>query len=134
MARRKLTIEEQREAHAFSLRARIIDGSVSLLTTAIRWGVLAYFAWSGVQIVHDIAGQQTSLTILLQFLADLKVDRWVAYAVSGGSVYYGYRQRRLRRDAVERLSGRVAELEQRLDKRRTSSQLTSRGDTRPEDL
>jgi hypothetical protein len=43
------------------------------------------------------------------------------------------KQRKLRRDVVERLSSRVPFLEKQLDPGRTSSKLTDRGDTNPED-
>ena len=46
---------------------------------------------------------------------------------------YGIQQRKLRRDTVERLQTRNIELEKKIDQKRSSSKLTARGDTRPED-
>ena len=49
------------------------------------------------------------------------------------ALIYGVLQRKLRRDAIQRLHGRVEALEKERDPSRTSSTLTSRGDTRRED-
>lgn len=47
---------------------------------------------------------------------------------------YGWGQRKLRQSYIEHRSDRYEKLEKIIDSKRSSSQLTSTGDTRPEDL
>lgn len=48
-------------------------------------------------------------------------------------IVYGKRQSILRKNTIERLQSRIQELEKRIDENRSSSGLTSRGDTNPRD-
>ena len=83
--------------------------------------------------IETLSGQQTLADIGVNFLTDIKVSVAVAWSVATGGVLYGMRQRKLRRDTVERIQKRNRKLESLLDPNRSSSQLMPRGDTRPED-
>ncbi len=87
----------------------------------------------GYLAIDSLAGQSTLADIAVNFMTNIKVSVVVSWTVAGGGVFYGLRQRKLRRDTVERVQKRNQKLEAIIDKRRTSSQLTPRGDTRPED-
>ncbi|MBI3775873.1 MAG: hypothetical protein HY273_10030 [Gammaproteobacteria bacterium] len=50
-----------------------------------------------------------------------------------GGIYYGRQERKLNKDTIERLSPYQAQYEREHDPKRSSSGLTPRGDTRPED-
>jgi hypothetical protein len=85
---------------------------------------------SVVLIVH--AGRETKADYSLN-VSDLKsvsnaVWMCVAAVVTGGYV----RQRRARKKAARNMGPRIAELERKLDKRRTSSGLAPDGDDMPE--
>lgn len=56
----------------------------------------------------------------------------IIFGVAG--IVYGRRESKLRKDTVERLQDRNCRLEREIDPKRSSSQLTPRGDTRPEDI
>jgi len=114
-------------------RQRRHEGAVAVLNNLIRWGGLvglAYFAYRSVEV---LAGGTTVADIGLKFLADVKISQLLSYTVAVGGGVYGWRQRKLRRDTVERLQGRIKELEKSIDPQRTSSGLTTRGATNPED-
>lgn len=69
----------------------------------------------------------------VRFLGNFAVNTALAWVLAGGGIAYGIGQRRLRRNTVERMSQRTAELEERIDRKRTSSRLTKRGETNPGD-
>lgn len=82
-------------------------------------------------MVDSLSGLSTAADIQLSFLVDISV--YIAWLAGAGGVGYGLHQRKLRRDTVERLQARITELESEVDPGRTSSGLTGRGDTNPED-
>lgn len=112
-------------------RARTQRDAASVVNGAMRWGTLAFVAYMAKESVALLAGQST--TANLNFLGRLDVSISIAWAVGLSGVAYGWWQRKLRRDTIERLEKRIAELETIVDPKRTSSRLTQRGDTRPED-
>lgn len=125
----------QLEAELRALRAsRAVDGIVVVLQSAIRWGSIVAVAWFTRLAIGDLSGETTLADIGINFLGKVEVSVALAWTVGALGGYYGYRQRKLRRDTVERLQDRNKELEKRIDLNRTSSRLTKRGDTRPEDV
>lgn len=125
----------QLEAELKALRSsRTVDGAVVVLQSLLRWGGIVAIAWFTRLAVGDLAGQTTMADIGLDFLGKVEVSVALAWAAGAAGGYYGYRQRKLRRDTVERLQKRVQELEKIIDRKRSTSRLTSRGETRPEDI
>lgn len=109
------------------------NGWASVLRTAIKWGGMvgvARYAWLA---VDSLAGQSTVADIGLKFLAEVGVSDVLAWLLAGGAVVFGLVQKKLRGDTIQRLSGRIQQLEQQIDPRRTSSHLTVRGQTNPVD-
>ena len=81
-------------------------------------------------IVHELAGKET--------LTNIKIDiptlnNAIGLLVGIGGLAYGSRQNKSRKDAIQRQSKRIKELERQSDKNRSSSELTERGETNPED-
>jgi hypothetical protein len=105
----------------------------SIVTTAIRWTGAIAISWIGYLCIQALSGQQTFADIGVSVLADVRISQALAWLLGGGGVAYGLGQRKLRRDTVERLQGRNQRLERERDPRRSSSQLTPRGETNPED-
>ena len=114
-------------------QSKASEGIVQVVTSAIRWGAIVLIVRYGYLSIEALSGQQTLADIGVNFLTHIKVSVAVAWSVAAGGVLYGMKQRKLRRDTVERLQKRNQELESRIDPNRSSSELTSRGDTRPED-
>lgn len=128
------TALERREEREFAHKMHRLDVVANLTGKLIRYGGMVVIAYLGYKSLAVLAGKYTEANIVLSLLGRLHANEWVAWIFGGSSVIYGWRQRRLRRDEIESLGGRNRKLELKLDKGRTSSRLTRRGDTRPEDL
>lgn len=128
------------------IRAQIVahkwEGMVRIwlmVVDRLAWVLIALFAWL---IVHDLAGHITVANIKLLARASFAGDDatcpgWyliLASVMLGlGGIWFGRRERKLRKDTVEKLHQYQKLWEERIDPKRTSSLLTPRGDTRPED-
>ena len=113
--------------------ARTADGWVTVLQSLIRWGGIALVARYSYLAVEALAGQTTLADIGINFLGKVEVSVALAWSFGAVGVAYGWQQRKLRKDTVERLQNRIQALEQMIDRGRSSSNLTPRGDSRPED-
>ncbi|HFD32861.1 MAG TPA: hypothetical protein ENJ28_09180 [Gammaproteobacteria bacterium] len=132
MARKKS--KAQLEAELRLLRkSRFTEGTVQVLLSLIRWGAIILVARYGYLSIEVLSGKNTLADIGINFLSNIKISVAFSWFVGVGGAVYGLSQRKLRRDTVERLQGRIQMLEKELDPARTSSRLTKRGDTRPED-
>lgn len=95
---------------------------------------VAYIAKdAAIGVARELAGKETNANVVWSFLNDFRVSILFGWGVGAAGVLYGLKERRLRKRTVERLARRVADFEIQHDKGRTSSQLTPRGDTNPED-
>lgn len=132
MARNKTKAQLEVELRTLKAAKRS-DGVVALGTTATKWiglGVIAHYAYLS---IDALAGKETSALINLGVLGNVEVSLGLSITVTAISVAYALQQRKLRRDTVERLQLRITEFEKQIDPKRSSSQLTTRGETRPED-
>lgn len=117
----------------YRLWLRGIDGSFTLGRTCIWAAVLYALIYYGHLVGVAFAGTTTEANLVISLLANLQADRWFAYLLGAGGIWYGRRQRTLRQRTIRRLTEHTAELEGRMDSERTSSGLTSTGKTRVED-
>lgn len=77
------------------------------------------------------AGHETSVSVIYNFAAHVKIHVWLAWGVAASCAYGWTRERKARlRDRSEKDS-RIAHLEKQFDTKRTSSGLTVRGDVVP---
>lgn len=111
----------------------IIGEIASIINNAIRWGGVVAIVYLASSSISVLAGKTTFADIGINFLADIRVSEALAWILGSSGVAYGWLQRSLRKKTVERLQQRVVNLESEKDGRRTSSQLTPRGGTKPED-
>jgi len=114
-------------------RYRQAEGVASILYNIVRWGGIVLVARYGYLSLDTLAGDRTTADIGIKLLADVRISQALAWLLAGSGTAYGLAQRKLRRDTVQRLQQRNEELELRLDPKRSSSRLTPRGETRPED-
>jgi hypothetical protein len=117
----------------FLRRHRIGDSIATVLNNLIRWSGLVGIAYFLFRSIDILAGQHTEANFGIEFLSKIQITYKLAIAITAGAIFYAQRQRKLRRDVVERLAKRIQELELRIDPQRSSSLLTPRGDTREED-
>ena len=121
-------LHAQVEIHRIQARAAVI-------TTLIRWaGVVALGFW-GFKSIDVLAGRATlaAIGVTLKAFGKVYISEAVAWLFGMGGVGYGLVQRRLRRSVIARLSPAVRDREKAIDPKRTSSQLTERGQTKPQD-
>ena len=107
--------------------------AASVGNALIKWGGLVLISYFIYGSVSALAGKNTNADIGVNFLANIRVSEAVAWIFGTCGIGYGWRQRALRKSTIERLQGRVKTLESEFDKRRSSSNLTERGDTNPKD-
>lgn len=129
-------VEENAQLRAeidFVRKARIAEGVIQVLLAIVRFGALVLLGYWAFLAVKEIAGSSTDASIAVEFLANFNVSVTLAWAAAVGGILFGFVQRHLRRNTVERLQGRITDLETERDPNRSSSELTRRGETRPED-
>jgi hypothetical protein len=114
-------------------RLRTTDGLAGVTVTLIKWGAVVLVAHELREIVVALAGKITLADIGIKVFGNFAVSEALAWVLGIGSASYGLFQNKLRKDVVQRLQGRIQQLERQRDPRRSSSELTPRGDTRPED-
>ena len=113
----------------FHRQEKIAD-VISLLIKCGTTVICLYILYLGVK---ELAGQNTWAKITVNFLGNIKVSQIIAWIFGGGGIIYGKSQNKLRKDTVEFFEGRTQSLEAQIDPNRSSSNLTQRGDTSPED-
>jgi hypothetical protein len=82
-------------------------------------------------IVAPFAGQATAVDLKFALFGDVKVA--VSMTLAGSATVWAIAERMLRHRKVEYLQGRIRDLETRIDKNRSSSKLTTKGQTNPRD-
>jgi hypothetical protein len=132
MGRKKTKAELQAELSVRN-RAQLSSDAAGIVNNLIRWGGLVAIAYIIYLSVGKLAGQATTASIGLNLLGDLRLSDAFAVIFAGGGIGYGARQKHLRHTTVERLQGRLKELEAHIDAGRSSSHLTTRGETNPRD-
>jgi ribosomal protein L29 len=106
----------------------------TVLQAVIKWSAFAFAAWCFKESVVAYAGKVSEANVLVSFLGKMEISNAIAWIFGAGGVVYGYKQRNLKGKTVERLQTRIKELEKRFDSQRTSSQLTTTGETNPKDI
>ena len=102
--------------------------TVRTLVKAVSWVGAVYLAR---EIVQVLAGETTRLVFELSVLADVRFA--LTLTLAGAATTWAIVERVVRHRKVEQMSGRIKELETRLDPSRSSSGLTPKGKTNPKD-
>jgi len=90
------------------------------------------------ECVRELAGKQTTASVLLMIYAALKAPRALAialaYLLAGLASTWGYGERRGKKRAIARLHPMARQAQAMIDANKGSSNITLSGDTGPEDL
>lgn len=97
------------------------------------WLTIGWCVHEASKSIVAFAGKSSVADLSLKLLANLSVVWELSLTLSGISVTLYLRERKLHRDTRQRLTARVTELELKIDSKRSSSQLTPRGQTRKGD-
>jgi len=103
-----------------------------IVQLAIKWGILGYLGHCAFLIVQALAGKSTFADIGIRVFGNLNVSDGIITVLAGGGWVYGLGQRQLRRRNIQRTVPAKNALERLLNPTRTSSDLTSKGTTPPE--
>lgn len=131
----------------FLRSGRRAENIASIINTLIRWGGVVATTFFVFRSIAVLSGKETNaninlstvLSIITSNAANKSSFSWgifslVEFLVGCGGIAYGIRQKRLKQRYIAYRSQRYEYLEKRIDPKRTSSMLTSKGDTRPEDM
>jgi hypothetical protein len=110
----------------FSLLRR--HGNIIIIGATLGW-----VAHEASKAFIAYAGKSSYADLTARLLANVSVVWELSLTLSGISVTLYLRERKLHRDTRQRLTSRITELELRIDPKRSSSQLTPRGETRKGD-
>lgn len=109
----------------------IVKGADAIKVLA-KWCAVAFVAYQAQLAIAHMSGKTT--------ISEIAIKIWGSFPFTGIAVssalmflLWGMAERRLRMRKGERLTSRVVQLEEALDQYRSSSNLTSTGQTRPED-
>lgn len=132
MAKKKTAAELLAENRILR-RGNLATSINNVLVNMIRWGALVLIFRYGYLSISALAGKATLASIGVEFLGNLTISQTLAYVLGAGGVLYGIGERGLRRRTVKRLGPQRKALEASIDPKRTSSNLTEKGETNPED-
>lgn len=117
----------------------MVDRGYDLLKRLITYGTWIWLAHYTYLIVDSLAGKLTYADISIQGSIQEACDQALSRTGAGIvliavfigiiGIVYGHRQASLRKSTVERLTAQITILEKIVDPGRSSSQLTTRGET-----
>jgi hypothetical protein len=137
-SRNRMSVKKSRreleEENSFLRRVRNASVFASIVNNLIRWAGLVAIFYIIYLCISALAGNTTVAKIGLNVLGDVRLSDALGYVFGGSGIAYGIAQKRLRRRKTHHLQGRIKELETKFDLGRTSSGLTTHGDTHPMDI
>jgi len=110
-----------------------LDTATTICCELFKWAALLGMGYFGYLSVGKLAGTSTFADIGVRVIGSVKVSDGIIFVLTAGGWAYGLGQRSLRRKHIQRTTTDKNELERLLDKDRTSSNLTSKGTTPPQD-
>ena len=123
------------EAENYVLKQQVKSDRWSVtITHAVKWGALFGIVSKISSVGVALAGHHTVADIAVKVLAHTSVPSALGIIFGSGGIVYGKRQEILKRKTVQRLETRMKEFEKSFDPKRSSSKLTTQGETNPEDI
>jgi hypothetical protein len=101
--------------------------------TVLICGTIAFCFYEISAAFRAFAGQASFASLTLRIFASIVFQWSVTIALSGISIALYLRERKQHENTRERLTERITKMEIQIDRRRSSSLLTSKGRTRKED-
>lgn len=111
-------------------RAHVLINVSSHLFRFLTIAVLAYFVYMS---VDALSGEITDANFIVGLFSDKYFANIICLLVAIGSVFYGRKQSKLRKDVVERYHKYMKNEEEAIDPNRSSSQMDARGENRLEE-
>lgn len=129
------SLKEKELELRFRRYSKALESLTSLGSTFIRYGAVVLCVYIVYRMTSDLAGKTTlaDIGLSLKMFGGLSITDTVSFALGVAGTVYGYKERRLRQSKTQYLQDRIQKLEKQLDPKRTSSRLTARGTTNPQD-
>lgn len=108
-------------------------GRAQIVITAIKYACFAFIAVQAKDVLVAFAGRETIADVGIKFLANVNAAAGIGVVTGVGGIGYGTFQRSQRKKTVTRLSGRIEELEHKIDPKRSSSKIQKNGESNPAD-
>jgi hypothetical protein len=125
------------DKYEFQLKRQKGETLHAAVVRLCKWIPIAFICYFAYLSIAALAGKSTLADFGIYLVTDLKVNKvlsHIAMAAFGiGGTSYGYAQKKLYERNIERMSKVIQGLENKLDPNRSSSRLTTKGLTRPED-
>ncbi len=118
------------EGFRFLLVIKIFDFLFKILKIIGLWILCRYTYFS----VKELAGKTTIADFLFQYFTRESRYHWLPWVLVALFFVWAILERSLRLKKVASMQKHILELEKRLDPNRTSSMLTHKGETNPEDI
>jgi hypothetical protein len=111
------------------------DQRYKTLRTVVRGGYIFGAIWVAFSALETFAGLSTNVSVVLSLaLSALFETKFIiSITLAGSCAVWAAAERMLRYRGIERLQGRIKELETAIDPKRSTSGLTPRGMTNPRD-
>lgn len=137
MARKRSKAEVQADVTMHRTQV-FTDAIVKIVSLVIQWGALVLIFWISAPAlkvaVVALAGKKTVANFTFEWLMSKHATPVLSFVISVGSIVYGVKQSRLRRDTIKRFHKYQLKYETEIDPGRSSSELAPTGDTRKEDV
>jgi hypothetical protein len=117
----------------FVLRYKKLEIVADAVHLIFPWGSLVAIFWLLHLMVDQLAGRVTMAQLGMSFMGSIRVPDAVLLVFGGSAGGWAFRERNLRRKKIAEMSDHIQHLESLVDSNRTTSGLTRRGTTRPED-
>lgn len=144
MARKKRSIEELEAENKYLRKGNLAVSVASILNTLIKWVGITAISYCIFKASEVLSGKNTQAEFKASLVADiLSADTLtdaliiiviLALLFGVGGILYGLAERRLRKNKTEYFQERIKKMESMIDPNRSSSRLTTKGETRKEDL
>lgn len=114
----------------------IIMAASEALKSLFKWGGISLIAYFGFDAFKAFAGETTALSFASSLIFKTFLDIKYVFSISIGGLGFilYWRERKLKRRAIRRLSTRIKELELHIDPNRSSSKLNPDGTTNLKDV
>lgn len=125
------------DKYEFQLKRQRGETLHAAVVRLCKWIPLAFMFYVAYLSIAALAGKSTLAAFGIYLVTDLKANKFLSHIVITafgiGGTSYGYAQKKLQQRNIERMSKVIQNLENKLDPNRSSSRLTAKGLTRPED-
>lgn len=136
MSRSTTTKARTTNFESTAIKIKLSDDIFKTIRACSKYGFWAYLVYNAAEIIAPLAGKKTDVSVLINFLTDsgYNLALFLSLLMNVGLFLLLRNRMKLCENERQRFAGLLADRERAIDPERTTSGLTERGKTRPEDL